>query len=86
MGRAGITIFILTDVKSGSEKLRDMLGATQLERDGAWIQTQTILSLERAWREAGFERLSLGSQLSPALSSMGRGQGCGRAGWAVSER
>lgn len=83
VGRAGITIFILTDGKSGSEKLGDVPEATQLERDGAWIQT---LSLERAGHEAGSGRLSLGSQLSLALSSVGRDQGCRKAGQAVTER
>lgn len=50
VGRAGITIFILTDEKSGSEKLGDVPEATQLERDEAWIQT---LSLERAGMRPG---------------------------------
>lgn len=50
MGRAGITIFILTDEKLGSEKLGDVPEATQLERDGAWIQT---FSLERAGMRPG---------------------------------
>lgn len=42
VGRARIIICILTDVKSGSTKLRDVPGVTQLERDGAWIKTQAI--------------------------------------------
>lgn len=77
VGRAGITGFVLTDVKSGSDMLRDVPGATQLERNGAYIQS---LSLERAWHETGSEHLWLGSQLALALSSIGRDQGWGRPG------
>lgn len=43
------------------------------------FKLRQFLSLERAWHEAGSERLSVDSQLSPAPSSMGRGQGCGGA-------
>ena len=37
---------MLTDVKSGSERLRDVRGVAQVERDEAWIQSQaTPLSI-----------------------------------------
>lgn len=39
---AGVTFFILTDVKSSSERLRRVPRVTQLERVGAWIQSQAI--------------------------------------------
>lgn len=88
-----MTIFILTDVKSGSERLRRVPRDTQLERDGVWIQTQATplsrmvgtvfpapLPMERAWRGAAAGSLPLGSQCYPALGSMSRGWSCGRAG------
>lgn len=82
-----MTIFVLTDVKSGSERLRRVPRDTQLERDGVWIQTQATplsgmvgavlpapLPAERARCGAAAGSLRLGSQRSPALGSMSRGR------------